>query len=117
MRRWKASLTLLFVILFGPASAMGEGRDSDPESQLLRLSEEIKRAKTEARYEAEQTVYTFTGEQTVVTRFRVQYAYPYRNTRILTESGKASMGPKRAGSSYWKMENTSGATSRRANSL
>ncbi len=78
MRRWKASLILLLVILFGPASAMGEGRDSDPESQLLRLSEEIKRAKTETRYEAEQTVYTFTGEQTVVTRFRVQYAYPYR---------------------------------------
>jgi outer membrane lipoprotein-sorting protein len=78
MRRWKACLILLLVILFGPASAMGEGQDPDPESQLLRLSEAIERAKIEARYEAEQTVYTFTREKTVVTRFRVKYAYPYR---------------------------------------
>jgi outer membrane lipoprotein-sorting protein len=78
MRRWKASLILLLVIWFGPASAMGEGQDPDPESQLLRLSEAIERAKIEARYEAEQTVYTFTREKTVVTRFRVKYAYPYR---------------------------------------
>ena len=78
MRRWKASLILLLVSLFGPVSAMGEGRDADQEPELLRLSEAIKRAETEARYEAEQIVYTFSGEQTLVTRFRVQYAYPYR---------------------------------------
>ncbi len=71
-------MILLLLSLFGPASAMGEGRDADPESELLRLSEGIKRAKTEARYEAEQTVYTFSGGETVVARFRVQYAYPYR---------------------------------------
>lgn len=83
MRPRKASLILLLVILFCPASAMGEGRDPDPESQLLRLSEAIERVKTEARYEAEQTVYTFTGEKTVVTRFRVQYAYPYRKRECI----------------------------------
>ena len=89
---------MLLVIWFGPASATGEGQDSDPESQLLRLSEAIERAKTEARYEAEQTVYSFTEEKTVVTRFRVQYAYPYRkreciegpeeNRVIVLEDGK-----------------------------
>jgi len=78
MHRWKASLILLLVSLLGPVPAMGEGRDADPEPELFRLSEAIKRAQTEARYEAEQTVYTFFGEQAVVTRFRVQYAYPYR---------------------------------------
>ncbi len=83
MRRWKASLILLLVIWFGPASTMGEGGDPDPEAQLLRLSEAIKRAKTEARYEAEQTVYTFAGEKTVVTRFRVQYAYPHRKREYI----------------------------------
>ncbi len=83
MRRWKASLILLLLIWFGPASAMGEGQDRDPESQLLRLSEAIKKTKTEARYEAEQTVYAFTGEKTVVTRFRVQYAYPYRKRECI----------------------------------
>jgi outer membrane lipoprotein-sorting protein len=83
MRRRKASLILLLVIWFGPASAMGEGQDRDPESQLLRLFEAIERAKTEARYEAEQTVYAFTGEKTVVTRFRVQYAYPYRKRECI----------------------------------
>jgi len=77
---------------------MGQGQDPDPESQLLRLSEAIKRTKTEARFEAEQTVYAFTGEKPVVTRFRVQYAYPYRkreciegpeqNRLIVLEDGK-----------------------------
>jgi len=83
MRRWKASLILLLVIWFGPASTMGQGQDPSPESQLLQLSEAIKRAKTEARYEAEQTVYTFAGDQTVVTRFRVQYAYPHRKRELI----------------------------------
>jgi hypothetical protein len=77
MRRWKASLILLLVILFGPVLTMGESRNADPESQLLRLSEAIMKAKTEARYEAEQTVYAFTRKKTVVTRFRVRYAYPF----------------------------------------
>ena len=53
MRRWKASLILLLVIWFGPASAMGQGQDPDPESQLLRLSEAIERAKILAAYRKE----------------------------------------------------------------
>lgn len=83
MRRWKASLILLLLVWFGPASTMGQDRDADPESQLLRLSEAIKKTKTEARYEAEQTVYAFTAEKAVVTRFRVQYAYPYRKRECI----------------------------------
>ncbi len=83
MRRWKVSLILLVPIVFGPALARADGQDQDPVSQLLRLSEEIKKAKTEARYEAEQTVYSFSGNNTVVTHFRVQYAYPYRKRECI----------------------------------
>jgi outer membrane lipoprotein-sorting protein len=50
---------------------------------LVRLSEGIRKTKTEARYEAEQMVYSFAGEKTVVTRFRVQYAYPYRKRECI----------------------------------
>jgi outer membrane lipoprotein-sorting protein len=83
MRGRKASLILMLVILFSPASTMGQGDVPDPASELLRLSEAIDKAKTEARYEAEQKVYAFTGEKIVVTRFRVQYAYPYRKRECI----------------------------------
>ena len=83
MRRWKASLFLLLPTVFGPALTMAQSKDQDSVSQLVRLSEAIKKAKMEARYEAEQTVYSFTGSETVVTRFRVQYAYPYRKRECI----------------------------------
>ena len=83
MRRWKASLILVLPIVLGPALTMAESQDQDPVSQLLRLSEAIKKAKMEARYEAEQTVYSFTGKDTIVTRFRVQYAYPFRKRECI----------------------------------
>jgi outer membrane lipoprotein-sorting protein len=101
MRRWKASLILLLVIWFGPASARGEGQDPDPESQLLLLSEAIERAKTEARYEAEQTVYAFAGDKPVVTRFRVQYAYPYRKRECIEGPEESRVVVLEDGKNQW----------------
>ena len=83
MRRWKGSLVLLVAIVFAPVPAKGESQEQDPAAELVRLSEAIKRAKTEARFEAEQTVYSFTGREPVVTRFRVQYAYPFRKRECI----------------------------------
>ncbi len=83
MRRWKASLILPLAILLIPASTPAESEDPDPASQLMRLSEAIKKAKKEARFEAEQTVFAFSRNKTVVTRFKVQYAYPYRKRECI----------------------------------
>lgn len=83
MRRWRTYLILLLAVAFSPGSTAAEGADPDPAADLLRLSREIEEAKTEARFEAEQTVYAFTREKTIVTRFRVRYAYPYRKREYL----------------------------------
>jgi outer membrane lipoprotein-sorting protein len=83
MHTWSASTVLLLAILHVPASSMGQSQDGDSASELLRLSEAIKKAKTEVRFEAEQTVYAFTGKRPVVKRFRVQYAYPYRKRECI----------------------------------
>ncbi len=98
MRRWNASLILLLVLVFDSGPTMGASGETDPASQLLRLSEAIRKAMPEARYEAEQVVYSFTGDKTVATRFRVKYAYPYRkreciegpekNRVVILEDGK-----------------------------
>lgn len=101
MQRWRVSLILLLAILFGPASTMGEGQDQDPASQLMRLSEAIEKAKTEARYEAEQTVYAFSGTRTVVTRFRVQYAYPFRKRECIEGPEKSRFVMLEDGEYQW----------------
>jgi outer membrane lipoprotein-sorting protein len=68
---------------------------------LLKLFEAIKRAKTEARYEAEQTVYTFAGERPVVTRFRVQYAYPHRKRELIEGPEESRVVVLEDGESQW----------------
>jgi outer membrane lipoprotein-sorting protein len=83
MHGWKASLTVILAILCGPPATAAEGQDRDPASELQRLSDAIEKAKTEARFEAEQTVYAFSGDKTVVTRFRVRYVYPYQKRETI----------------------------------
>ena len=99
MRRWKASLVLLLVFLFGPALTKGDS--PDPASELRRLSEAIKAAKTQVRFEAELTAIAFSGDETSVSRFRVKYAYPYRKRESLEEQGKARFVVLEDGKYLW----------------
>ncbi len=101
MRRWKAPLILLVAVFVGPASTMGESRDQDPVAELMRLSEAIEKAKTEARFEGEQTVFAFSGDKTVVTRFRVQYAYPYRKRECIEGPEKSRFVTLEDGKYLW----------------
>jgi outer membrane lipoprotein-sorting protein len=80
---------------------MGEGPDEDAVSELMRLSEAIKKARTEARFEAEQTVYTFSGSETIVSRFRVQYAYPYRKRECIEGPEKSRFVMLEDGKYQW----------------
>jgi outer membrane lipoprotein-sorting protein len=76
--------TLLPVFLFGALVSSSWAEEDSP--QLDRLFDEIRAARMQVRYEAEQTVYAFTREKTVVSRFHVQYAYPYLKRESLGES-------------------------------
>jgi outer membrane lipoprotein-sorting protein len=87
MRRWKASLILLLVLSLGPASDRADGQEPDPVSELRRLSEAIKAAKAQVRFEADLTAYAFTAKETKVTRFRLKYAYPYKMRECIEAPG------------------------------
>lgn len=99
MRRWKASLALLLGILLGPSSTIGDSQD--PVSELRQLSEAIKEARTQVRFEADLTSYAFSAKETRVTRFRIRYAYPYRKRESIEESGKSRFVALEDGHYLW----------------
>ena len=103
MKRWKASLVLLLVLMFAPFSTRGDGQepDPDPASELRRLSEAIKETKTRVQFEAELTAYGFSGKETEVTRFRVKYAYPYRKREYIAGPGKSRFVVMEDGKHLW----------------
>ncbi len=80
--RISAVSVLLALILWGFPLAPGWSQDAEVE--LRRLSEEMKEAKRRARYEAEQTVYDFSGKGVRFTRFRVAVAYPHRRQESIS---------------------------------
>lgn len=101
MRRWKASLVLLFVLMLAPALTRGDSLDPDPASELRLLSETIKAAKTQVRFEAELTAYAFTAKETKVTRFHVKYAYPHRMREYIAGPGKSRFVVLQDGKHLW----------------
>ncbi len=76
MQKIKTLTTLFFVVLY--VTSAGPVWSQDAVSQMRSLSAEIKKAGEQIRYQAEQTVYAFSANKTFVTRFNVQYDYPFR---------------------------------------
>jgi outer membrane lipoprotein-sorting protein len=99
MRPSKLTFLLPLLLLSGPAVESVHSQDAA--SELRRLSEAINEAKTEARFEAELTSYTFSEEETTVTRFRVKYAYPYLKRECIEGSGKIQFVVLEDGSYVW----------------
>lgn len=99
MRPWKLTFLLPLLLLSDPA--LESVHSQDPASELRRLSEAINEAKTQARFEAELTSYTFSGEETTVTRFRVKYAYPYLKRECIEGSGNTRFVVLEDGAYVW----------------
>ncbi len=79
------SLWFLLVFLFTglPGSGAWAGSTKTDSEQLRKLSEEIKQAGKDARYQADQTVYEYLGDKVQTTRYRIQCAYPYRKKETI----------------------------------
>ncbi len=96
MQKIKTSITIFFLALY--VIMTGPVWSQDAVSQMRNLSDEIKKAGEQIRYQGEQTVYAFSANKTFVSRFHVQYDYPFRkkvcidgpkkNHFILLEDGK-----------------------------
>ncbi len=87
-------LLVLAFVCFPDNPAQGR----DDAAQLRLMSEAIKEAGSKVRYQAEQTVYSFSRDKTMVSRFRIKSNYPFRkkeridgpeqNRSILLEDGQ-----------------------------
>ncbi len=99
MRPSKLTFLLPLLLLLDPA--VDPVHSQDAASELRRLSEAINEAKIQARFEAELTSYTFSDEETTVTRFRVKYAYPYLKRECIEGSGKIQFVVLEDGSYVW----------------
>ena len=92
------NVTVIILMLTFVAVADSPALGGDESEQLRRISEAIEWAGTKVRYRAEETVYAFSPDKTMVSRFRVQSGYPFRkkeridgpekNRCILLEDGR-----------------------------
>ncbi len=86
MRRWRLSTLVAAGLFLAPLAAVVYGEDAVGE--LRQLCQQIEKARTKVRYQAEQTVYAFSAKRTLVARFLVQYAYPYRRRECIEGPAK-----------------------------
>lgn len=95
-----AGRTLLPLILLLALSSSSSGEE-DP-AELNRLLDEVRAARMQVRYQAEQTVYAFTRHKTLVSRFQVRYAYPYLKRESLGDSSAKSLVLLDDGTYLWR---------------
>jgi outer membrane lipoprotein-sorting protein len=69
--------------------------------QLNRLSENIRQAGRDARYQADQVVYEYLGEKIHATRYRIQHAFPLVKKEIISGPEGARVIMLEDGTSLW----------------
>jgi len=78
-KRWAILSIVLLVPALAPPAWAG-----DEASKFERLIEEMEKPQEGLRYQAVQTVHSYSGNKPVITRFRVQYSFPHRKRECIS---------------------------------